>query len=145
MNKPSYHRTFAFLLAEKIKKMTNCRNIDIIISIPLHKSKERTRGFNQAHLIARELSKEIKVLENSQLLTRIKNTKSQSKLDKNDRILNVKDAFQIKDEKKVEGKTLLLIDDIATTGATMGECSKSLLEAGAKEVICAVIASGRKH
>lgn len=145
MNKQSYNRTFGIMLAEKIKKMTSCRNFDIIVSVPLHKTKERLRGYNQAYLIAREVSRKMKVSENSQLLSRIRNTKSQSKLDKNDRVLNVKDAFKVKNEKWIKDKTILLIDDIATTGATMGECCKSLLEAGAKEVVCAVIASGRKY
>ncbi len=143
-NKPSYGRTFARLLANKINNMTSRPKFDIIISVPLHYLKEQTRGYNQAYLISKELSRKFGVPEKSRILTRTRNTDSQSLLAKNQRIVNIKDAFKVNDPTGIKGKTILLIDDILTTGSTLNECSGELKRAGAKYVVAAVIASGRK-
>lgn len=145
MNKSGYCRAFAKLLVERIKKMTNYQNLDIIVGVPLNLDRERLRGFNQAQLLAKEISNGLKKAHDPSLLIRVRNTKIQSTLEKSERILNMKDAFQVSYQRDIKNKTVLLVDDIATTGATLGECSKALLTAGAKEVVCAVIASGRKY
>lgn len=141
--KPSYYRTFAKLLANKIKNMTNLDTIDIIISVPLHKKKKAQRGYNQSLLISRQLAKELCVIERSKLIKRIRNTDSQSLLKKKrERYLNVKDAFSVNNADSLVNKTVLLVDDISTTGFTLEECAKVLKRAGAKNIIGAVIASG---
>lgn len=73
-DKSSYCGTFAKLLADRVKLMTNCRNFDIIVSIPLHKSREIERGYNQAYLISRILSKTAGIREASEVLSRVDNT-----------------------------------------------------------------------
>ncbi|WP_242987607.1 ComF family protein [Anaerobacterium chartisolvens] len=143
-NKASYYRAFSKLLAQKLKKMTNNHKFDIIVSVPLHKSRERDRGYNQAFLISRALSREIGIPECSGALKRIKNTATQSLLKKNDRLLNTRDAFVVSSNNKVYKKSILLVDDIFTTGSTVNECSRVLKEAGAAYVCVAVIASARK-
>ena len=144
-NKASYHRTFARLLADKVKKMTKSRNFDIIVSVPLYKDKERARGYNQARLISKLLSRYTGMKEHSQLLSRVRDTGSQSLIHARDqRYKNIKDAFKVNDIDGVKGKSLIIVDDILTTGFTIGECSRVLKEAGAREIVAAVIASGRK-
>jgi len=142
--KSGYHRTFAKLLAEKVKKMTNYREFDIIISVPLHNEKEKARGYNQSKLISKIIGRELCLHENSGLLSRIKNTYSQSLLSKEERHFNVHGAFKINRTAEAIGKSILLVDDIMTTGSTLEECAKVLKEAGAKNVTAAIIASGRK-
>lgn len=142
--KSSYYRTFSGLLFEKLKKMTNYCKFDIIISVPLHKRKQRIRGYNQSLLISRELSRAMGVMDSSGILYRTRDTHAQSLLKREERYKNVKDAFKVNNPDKIKGKKILLVDDILTTGQTISECSRVLKEAGAQTVIAAVIASGRK-
>ena len=142
-NKSCYYRTFAKLLADKVKRMTNLEKFDIIISVPLHKSKQRVRGYNQSWLISRELSRQIEVVEGSRLVSRTKSTNAQSLLSRDERYSNIKDAFILNDTNKIRDKVILLVDDILTTGYTVNECSRLLKEAGAREVVIAVVASGK--
>ncbi|MDF2523851.1 MAG: phosphoribosyltransferase [Clostridiales bacterium] len=144
-NKPSYYRVLGKFLAKKIKEMTNYDKFDIIISVPLSKEKFNKRGYNQSQLIASKVSKEICIPEKSKLLSRVRDTGSQSLLAKRDRCLNVRNAFRVTDMNAVSGKSIILIDDVLTTGNTVNECSRVLKEAGAMEVMVAVIASGRTH
>ncbi len=144
-NKPSYHRTFAGILSGKLKEMTDSSGFDIIISVPLHKKREHIRGYNQAKLISKELSKQLKVREASFILKRIVNTKTQSLLNRDLRQTNIKGAFKVDYKDFIKGRTILLIDDILTTGNTINECCRVLKEAGAKKVFAAVVATGRKH
>jgi len=143
--KSSYYRAFGKLLAAKLKKMTNYVGFDIVIGVPLHKSKENLRGYNQAELICKVLSKELKISKNSNILSRVLNTQSQSLLSGKERFYNIKGAFKANYPKHIQGKSILLVDDVFTTGNTINECSKVLKESGAKSVIAAVIASGRKN
>lgn len=143
-SKPAYARTLSLLLVQELKKMTNSHKFDIIISVPLHKQKEQERGYNQSYLISKEISRELGYCEQSMVLKRIRNTGSQSRLDKSMRMTNVKDAFRVDNVEAVKGKTILLVDDILTTGNTINECCRVLKQAGAAKVIAAVIASGRK-
>ncbi len=118
---------------------------DAIIPIPLHPKRLRWRGFNQSLLLAEKISGEIApgmqipVLEN--ILIRTKNTRSQMKIKNNkERMINIKNAFFVTNQKLVENKNILLIDDVATTGATISECAKILKKKGAKSVFAVVIA-----
>lgn len=141
--RPGYYRTFAKLLVDTIYKVTNVEKFDMIISVPLHKRKEFTRGYNQALLISKALGRETGINECSELLARTRHTEAQSLLDKKSRNENVKGAFEVTDAYKVKGKYILLVDDIMTTGNTLNECSKALKDAGAKAVLAAVLASGQ--
>jgi ComF family protein len=85
------------------------------------------------------------ILEGSYLLSRVKYTESQSTLSKKERLLNMENAFKVSSSKKIEGKRILLVDDVLTTGSTLDECSKVLKLAGALEVTAVVVASGRKY
>jgi ComF family protein len=95
--------------------------------------KKRKRGFNQSEEIAKLISEStgIKLSTN---LVKTKETKPQMELNRNERIENVKNCFAIIDKKEIENKTILLLDDVYTTGTTMDQCAKVLKENGAKEV-----------
>lgn len=142
--KPGYYRTFARLLSERIRKLADVDGFDMLVSVPLHKRKQYARGYNQAFLISRALSRELRLPERSDLLKRLKDTDSQSLLDRDDRRRNVMDAFEVTAPEELEGKTVLLVDDILTTGFTMDECARMLKKAGAKTVIAAAVATGRR-
>ncbi len=144
-NRPSYNMTFAQMMYSKISEMTDWKKVDIILSVPLHRKKERKRGYNQARLIAKQLGKLLGIRESQRLLVRTKNTDSQSLLNRIDRLENVKDAFEVSDVSAVRGKSILLVDDILTTGTTLNECCKVLKNAGADTITAAVVATGRKY
>lgn len=143
-NKPSYYRTYARLLADKVGKVTDVKNYQMVLSVPLHKHKEFSRGYNQARLLSKALSRILKLRECSFLLKRDRYTEAQSLLDRQKRNQNVKGAFAVTAPKKVKGKTILLVDDILTTGSTLEECSRVLKQAGAERVFAVVVATGRK-
>ncbi|HEX3027937.1 MAG TPA: ComF family protein [Clostridia bacterium] len=143
-DKSSYYRTFAQLLAQKVKKMTNYHEFDIITGVPLHKDREKKRGYNQSILISKILGRETGIREKPNLLKRIRSTNSQSLLSKDERCLNVKGAFSVSDAAQLHDKSILLVDDVMTTGSTLEECARVLKDSGARSVTAAVIASGRK-
>ncbi|MDP4179506.1 MAG: ComF family protein [Bacillota bacterium] len=143
-NKSHYYRTFGRLLSDKIKKVTRGQKFDIIISVPLHKERQISRGYNQSYLISSFISKELKIKEKSYCITRVKNTNVQSLTKKEGRYLNVKDAFKARYPKEIEGKSIIIVDDILTTGNTLSECSRVLKESGAKDITVVAIASGKK-
>jgi ComF family protein len=111
---------------------------DGIVSVPLNKKSLRERGFNQSLLIARVISKKIRVPLLMDLLLKKKETLPQVGLSANERLSNLKNAFEVKGN--IKGLRLLLVDDVMTTGATVTECSKQLMKAGAKEVIVLTLA-----
>lgn len=118
---------------------------DVIIPVPLHTRRLRWRGFNQSALLANHLAQNlmpnlpIPIL--ADVLARQKYTPPQMTLQKYaERQENLKDAFAIKEASQIQGKTILLVDDVATTGTTLLECTKVLKLAGAKKVFGVVIA-----
>ena len=113
---------------------------DCIIPVPLHWRKEFVRTFNQSHLIAANLSRLLNVQLMSRVLIRTRNTRSQTGLDHRARAENVKGAFTVADQKRVKGRSVLLIDDVLTTGATALEAKRALRRAGAKSVTIITIA-----
>ena len=109
-------------------------NKDILIPVPIHDKKYRQRGFNQAEILAERISLRGDIPVSSDNLVRVLNTTPQSEFDKQARKDNVKNAFVVKNKEMIEGKRILLVDDIDTTGATINECARALLQAGAKKV-----------
>ncbi|TSC75962.1 MAG: phosphoribosyltransferase [Parcubacteria group bacterium Gr01-1014_30] len=106
----------------------------LIIPIPLTRKRLRQRGFNQAEEIGRELSKQLKVPLVNNVLLKTKETMPQVELSKQERIQNVKDVFFCENAEAIKKKTVLLVDDVFTTGSTMEEAARVLKESGAKEV-----------
>lgn len=105
-------------------------NPEIIVPIPLHKRREKQRGFNQSALLARHLGHALGITVNEAAMTRAKNTIPQIGLSPDERQENVRDAF-VADAQMVKGKQILLVDDVYTTGATMSAAAHALLVSGA--------------
>lgn len=114
-------------------------SIDAVTSVPINKKKRWERGFNQSELIAKYISKKIKVDYVPHLKEKY-NFKAQKKLGYRDRFLNILDRFIVKNEKRLKGKNILIIDDIFTTGATINECARILKSFGAEKVYSLTIA-----
>jgi ComF family protein len=127
---------FALPIAELIESHTALKNYDYICSVPLHRVRKRERGYNQSDLIAYAVAQLIDMLYLNPVQRRI-NTLSQTLLSRDHRIKNLEGAFKVKDKKLVEGKKIILIDDVFTTGSTLNEIAKTLHSAGA-EKICAI-------
>lgn len=109
---------------------------DLVCAVPLHAGRRRERGFNQAELLAREAARRLGVPYRP-LLRRTRPTPRQARLDRASRRPNVRGAFA---SRPLAGSTVLLVDDVLTTGATVEACRDALVEAGAAEVWIAVVA-----
>lgn len=125
-------------LGEEIAKTRNITitdwKIDLVIPVPLHHLKKAERGYNQSYYIAKGFSQAIGIKKNENLLKRKRYTESQTLKNISDRELNVRDAFSVTNKTKIKGKNILLVDDVITTGATVSECARQLLNAGANKV-----------
>ena len=128
------------VLGKNIKNELLSWNINLILPIPLHQLKKAERGYNQSLYISKGLSKEINIPVGSGIITRRKYTHSQTTMNLLERQKNIEEAFKVKNKKKITGKNILLIDDVITTGATISECGKVLLDSGAKRVYAASVA-----
>jgi ComF family protein len=114
----------------------------LVVPVPLHKSKRSDRGFNQAELIARAAVKRLPTrLELATgILVRQRATISQVGLTREQRIENMHDAFRVRDRQRLRGATVVLVDDVMTTGTTLSECARVLKKAGAERVFAATVA-----
>jgi ComF family protein len=132
-------------LAEAVRvALPECAaNPPLVIPVPLHKSKERQRGFNQAELIARALLKHLPSAGwqlNTMVLRRCRETISQTGLTRLQRSLNVRGAFELRLPDEITGRDILLVDDVFTTGTTVSECARVLRRGGAARVWVATVA-----
>lgn len=118
---------------------------DLLMPVPLHWRRILKRKYNQASLLAKSLAKKYQKEYFPLILIRCKFTKSQGHLSPKERKKNVKGVFKIKNANKIKDKSVLLIDDVFTTGATVNECTKVLLKAGAKSVDVLTIAKVVKN
>lgn len=119
--------------------------IDLITAIPLHKTKLKSRGYNQAALISDLLGRKLDIRVVNDLLIRQKTTRPQKELSDGERILNIRDAFCIDERYSVDGLNLLILDDIYTTGSTLDECAKVLKDKGANRVYFLTLAIGKGY
>jgi ComF family protein len=115
------------------------RRFDVIVPVPLHLTRQRERGFNQASLLAELLSAEISVPPKP-LLERIRYTTTQTALDRAERMENLHNAFRLRKSANVRDFSVLLVDDVLTTGSTLSECARVLKRAGAISVHAATAA-----
>lgn len=133
-------RNLASILTRAIKQKDYVEE-RIITAIPLHPKRLRYRGFNQAELLAREVAQNLQ-LPYADLLIRNRNTLQQAKLSREKRLQNLRDAFSLASPINLQNKTVILVDDVASTATTITEAAKVLRAAGAKEVWGLVIARG---
>lgn len=128
--KPYIYKTIAFFLENHQKSFENLKKYDIIIIVPISKKRKKERGYNQSELIAKEIAKIINVQIIKKIIYKIKNTVPQSSLNKRQREENAKGAYEAKNIEKIENKNILIIDDIYTTGNTVNECARVLVQKG---------------
>ena len=127
----------AFYLGEYILNLKP----DALIPVPMYPSKERKRGYNQATLLARVLGQELNIPVYEKMIKRIKNTKPLKLLNPEERLNNLKKAF-ILEENGVKLSTIIIIDDIYTTGSTVDTMAKVFLESGVRQVYFVTLAIG---
>jgi len=134
------------VLAVQMKKFVISLDwhVDVIAPVPLGKKRLKERGYNQAGMVARALAYEIGLEYAPQALWKSRETRSQVGLSLSQRWENVREAYQA-DPESVKRKSILLIDDVATTGSTIQACSNALLSGGAREVYAVTIARALSH
>ncbi len=115
---------------------------DVVTAVPLHRRRLRERGFNQSEELARAIAEGMS-LPYEPLLERVIDTPSQTTLNYRRRCDNMRGAFEVMDREKAEGRRVLLVDDVVTTGATAGECVAVLKKAGAKRAAIAAVTAGK--
>ncbi len=125
-------KTLAHFMAEKLKE--ECWNIDIVIAVPLATKRKKSRGYNQSELLAKEICNLVGLKFESEVVLKIKETSTQTSLGYRKRSENLKDSFEVCDKEKIKRKSVLIVDDVFTTGATTNEIAKQLKVNGAKEV-----------
>ena len=139
-----YSRTYGRLVAQCVQDHLAGR-YDLITWVPLSRARLRQRGYDQAMLLASAAALALDDVA-AETLCKVRDTEAQSGLGKNDasRRANVLSADQVTDPALVEGRRVLLIDDIVTTGSTLSECARVLRTAGATDVVCAALARSRR-
>jgi ComF family protein len=116
---------------------------DLIIPLPLHSSRQKNRGYNQSKKFAEGLSSSLQIPVNSGCCARLKNTETQTRKNRSKRWENVEFAFQVTQKSEIEGKRILLVDDVITTGATLEACGLQLIDSGCSELSIACIAEAQ--
>ena len=137
-------RPLGRMLAEAIAELRPAcgDSMPLLVPVPLHRGRRQTRGFNQTELIAQAAAKhfdeELEVAAG--VLVRHRETISQVGLSREERIENMHDAFRVRESAKVNGRSVIVVDDVMTTGTTLSECARMLKQAGAERVWAATVA-----
>ncbi len=134
-------------IGRRVVEASPAMHADWIVPVPLHRLKKRERGYNQSELLSEGITSITGIPTEKRLLRRSKYTQSQTTLDIGARRANVADAFSVRPSRSAEvrGKSLLLVDDVITTGATITACAAALKAAGATRVWVAAIALAEQH
>lgn len=144
-----YHRAF-WLQEELVDLLEACVRAhygeapgDVLCPVPLHGVRARSRGFNQAALLAAGLARRLRLPCATRVVRRVRFTRTQTHLTASERLSNVAGAFSVRRPAAVRGKRWLLVDDVMTTGATVDACAAALLDAGALSVRVVTLARGQ--
>jgi ComF family protein len=131
---------FAARLAELVERDREKLAADVIVPVPLHRLREKERGYNQAELLAKPLAKRLRLPCQPVLLVRTRPRPDKRLLSFDERWASVRGAFATRPGTQVDNRRVLLVDDVLTTGATLDACARALREAGAKSVIGLTVA-----
>lgn len=137
-NQGVYARQFAMLMSEAISKEYRDKKFDIVTCVPMHKNAQKIRKYNQSELLAKQCAAILNI-PFADTLIKIKENKAQHSIKGKERAKNVKGVYQAVDKDIIKGKNILIIDDIITTGNTLGECARTLDKAKCKSICCATI------
>jgi ComF family protein len=116
------------------------QEVDALIPVPLHRSRLRDRGYNQSEKLASAVAENCGVPVWGDVLIRRKSTLPQARMDRTQRLNNLRQAFCVRYPERLQGRSLVLVDDVLTTGHTLDECARVLIEAGAASVFTLTIA-----
>lgn len=139
-HKAHLRRPLALLAVRHLSPFVLAVAPEVIVSVPLHRTRLRERGFNQAVLMGAVMAREWRLPLLRDILRRVRPTVAQVTLSGQERRANVRGAFAVAGPGRVAGKRVLLVDDVATTGSTVAECSRVLKGAGASAVFVATVA-----
>lgn len=138
--KPYMYVCFVNFVLKNEKIFEKLQSYDTIIPVPISKKRMKERGYNQSLLIAKKLSREVKIPLQVNCLLKTKNIIEQSKLNKEQRKQNIQNVYELKNGEILNKKRILLIDDIYTTGSTVNECAKILQQARPEKIDVLVLA-----
>jgi len=138
-------RWFAERLSEIVVQAGPSFVADVVVPVPLHRDRERQRGYNQAALISKPLARKLDLPHEAVLLMRTKPRPSKQVLSLEERWESVRGAFATRPGSQVDNKRVLLVDDVLTTGATLDACARVLLESGAKSVLGLTVARAMRN
>lgn len=130
----------AFLFQSLQEETSLWWRADVLVPVPLHPKRKKERGFNQAEILAREMGRLSGIEVCKDLLRKSQESRPQTSLSGTERRSNLQGAFSVNKGRRAKGKTVILVDDVFTTGTTLEECSRALLRAGADEVRAATMA-----
>lgn len=131
---------FAAAMEASFRKKHDAAAVDLVTPVPLHRNRLVERGYNQAGLIAKAFARRIGRVCDETSLARLRDTEHQSRSSGDERRKNLKGAFRVVEPSLVRGRTVVLIDDVMTTGSTLDECTEALVAGGAYRVIPFVLA-----
>jgi ComF family protein len=132
--------TLSDILIVAFQRHYDSKEFDMIVPVPVHRKRLFQRGFNQAVILAAKLASKVMLPLDRKSLIKVKDTPPQARLPRAQRIANLRNSFGVTDPVNVREKNVLLIDDVATTGSTIAEATKTLLKAGASRVDALVLA-----
>lgn len=142
------------MLGSRIASREHFRDVGMVIPVPLHWKREWSRGYNQAEVIAKEIAESLGAVMRNDILERVRNTKTQTRLDIEEKAANVKEAFTVRDRQILldaigsscvggnQTGHILLVDDVFTTGATLNACFVALRQVLAPEVRISIATLG---
>lgn len=138
-------RWFAKGLAEMARREGETLVADVVVPVPLHRDRERERGYNQAGLISKPLARKLGLPHKAVLLMRTRPRPNKLVLSLEERWESVRGAFATRPGSQVDNKRVLLVDDVMTTGATLDACARALLDSGAKSVLGLTVARAARN
>ena len=134
-NDKSYlYKTIVNFLLKNEKFFPILKSYDTIVPVPISQKRRKERGYNQSELMAKEIARNVSMKYNKQSLFKTKNIIEQSKLNREERQKNIQGVYGLRNAEMLQGKKILLIDDIYTTGSTVNECSKVLKQAYPRKI-----------
>jgi ComF family protein len=139
-NHPEIGEMFGRVYGQQLKDVGFAKKFDLIVSVPLHPTRLRKRGYNQSEKFAKGLAEILGIGYSDHLMVRNVKTETQTTKTKLNRWENVSEVFRVKQSSDIKGKRILLVDDVVTTGATLEACGEALLKEGCSSLSIACIA-----